>query len=160
MKIVKYLVLESLFICFALLWGDMLTNDHKPGEVCITVEWGEQIGNYLEFGWNNYFHWFRDQEKLPCRYETYMLFFYYIFVLIFYSGLKSYGMKKCPQTLTWRVVLSELLFYICLYLFFIIKQDGFMITSGSLLNAFLGSVYFLSPLIIYGVVIIYAFRKM
>ncbi len=155
MKIVRYIVLEIAFVCFAILWGTMMTNDHQSGEICITPDWGTPINNYLEFGWNNYFHWFRVDENAPCRYTLSTLIFFYLFVLLFYSGTKSYGMKQCPVTLTWKIIVAELLIYTLLYMFFIMNQAGFIITVGSIFNALLGTVRFLMPIIIYGVMIGY-----
>lgn len=91
MKIAKYIILELLIIVLSLLWGTMMTNDHQSGEICITPAWGAQIQNYLEFGWNNYFHWFRKDEQAPCRYETFTIICFYILAVPLYTGLKIYG---------------------------------------------------------------------
>ena len=98
MKIAKYIILELLIIVLSLLWGTMMTNDHQSGEICITPAWGAQIQNYLEFGWNNYFHWFRKDEQAPCRYETFTIICFYILAVPLYTGLKIYGKNYLRYT--------------------------------------------------------------
>lgn len=48
--------------------------------------------------------------------------------------------------------------YICLFVFFV-KQKNIILTLGSLGNAILGAILFFLPLIIYGSLIIVAFKK-
>ena len=159
MKIAKYIILELLIIVLSLLWGTMMTNDHQSGEICITPAWGAQIQNYLELGWNNYFHWFRKDEQAPCRYETFTIIYFYILAVPLYTGLKIYGKNYLYQALSWQVIIPEWLLYIFVYLYFLFKQKNIILTLGSLGNAILGAILFFLPLIIYGSLIIVAFKK-
>ncbi len=159
MKIAKYIILELMIIVLSLLWGTMMTNDHQSGEICITPAWGAQIQNYLEFGWNNYFHWFRKDEQAPCRYETFTIICFYILAVPLYTGLKIYGKNYLYQALSWQVIIPEWLLYIFVYLYFLFKQKNIILTLGSLGNAILGAILFFLPLIIYSSLIIVAFKK-
>ena len=116
-----------------------MTNDHQSGEICITPAWGAQIQNYLEFGWNNYFHWFRKDEQAPCRYETFTIICFYILAVPLYTGLKIYGKNYLYQALSWQVIIPEWLLYIFVYLYFLFKQKNIILTLGSLGNAILGA---------------------
>ena len=73
MKIAKYLILELLFVAFAIMWGTQITKDLKPQEICIAYALPDN--SYLEFGWNSYFHWFRPDENLACRFTSFDTFF-------------------------------------------------------------------------------------
>ena len=159
MKIAKYIILELLIIVLSLLWGTMMTNDHQSGEICITPAWGAQIQNYLEFGWNNYFHWFRKDEQAPCRYETFTIICFYILAVPLYTGLKIYGKNYLYQALSWQVIIPEWLLYIFVYLYFLFKQKNIILTLGSLGNAILGAILFFLPLIIYGSLISSLFQR-
>lgn len=76
MKILFYVILELIFIIAAWFWGDLFfISMLKPGETCLTANYGINIGDYLELGWNNYFQWFSNIEQMPCRiYHFYFLF--------------------------------------------------------------------------------------
>ena len=63
---VKYLLLELLFIVLIINNYGLFVDMDKADLVCLDVG----INNYLEFGWNNYFHWFRDDLDNVCRFET------------------------------------------------------------------------------------------
>ena len=151
MKIVKYLMLELLFIAFAIMWGRQITCNLKPQEICLAYP---LINNsYLEFEWNNYFHWFRTEENIPCRFTSFDKWVFFVPVLIFYTIFKSYGSEHWNKSLTWPVIIPELFLYIIIYLCFIITRAGFIITIGSISNAALGTTLFLAPLIIYAMFI-------
>ena len=113
----------------------------------------------MEFGWNNYFHWFRKDEQAPCRYETFTIICFYILAVPLYTGLKIYGKNYLYQALSWQVIIPEWLLYIFVYLYFLFKQKNIILTLGSLGNAILGAILFFLPLIIYGSLIIVAFKK-
>ena len=104
---------------------------------------GAQIQNYLEFGWNNYFHWFRKDEQAPCRYETFTIICFYILAVPLYTGLKIYGKNYLYQALSWQVIIPEWLLYIFVYLYFLFKQKNIILTLGCLGNAILGAILFL-----------------
>ena len=158
-KISPYFLMEILFIGICLFWASvMLSDDHQSGEICITPSYGAQIQNYLEFAWNNYFHWFRKDEKEPCRYQTYVLVSFYFLIMPLYTVLKVYAKKHCPQMLSWKFTALELGLYVALYLYFLFHQENFLLTFDSFGNACLGAIRFFMPLIIYGGVIAAAFR--
>lgn len=54
MKILFYVILELIFIIAAWFWGDLFfISMLKPGETCLTANYGINIGDYLELGRNN-----------------------------------------------------------------------------------------------------------
>ena len=159
-KISLYFLLEILFVGISLFCaGVMLSDAHQSGEICITPSCGAQIRNYLEFGWDNYFHWFRKDEREPCRYQTYIIVSFYFLILPLYTGLKVYAKSHCPKMLSWKIIALELGLYVALYLYFLFHRTNFIITFDSFGNACLGAVRFFLPLIIYGGMIVGAFRK-
>ena len=85
MKILFYVILELIFIIAAWFWGDLFfISMLKPGETCLTANYGINIGNYLALGWNNYFQWFSNIEQMPCRitFAAWCLLFFKLFSCI------------------------------------------------------------------------------
>lgn len=158
MKIAKYIILELLIIVLSLLWGTMMTNDHQSGEICITPAWGLKFKTIWNLVGITIFR-FRKDEQAPCRYETFTIICFYILAVPLYTGLKIYGKNYLYQALSWQVIIPEWLLYIFVYLYFLFKQKNIILTLGSLGNAILGAILFFLPLIIYGSLIIVAFKK-
>ena len=151
MKIAKYLILELLFVAFAIMWGTQITKDLKPQEICIAYALPDN--SYLEFAWSSYFHWFRSDENLACRFTSFDTWAFFIPILIFYTVLKSYGKERWHKSVTWQVIIPEICIYLFIYLAFLFNQSGFIMTMGSFFNAALGAIMFGLPLIIYAIFI-------
>ena len=115
----------------------------RDNSVCVDV------GNYLEFGWSSYFHWFRSDENLACRFTSFDTWAFFIPLIIFYTGLKGYGSKRWHKSVTWQIIIPEICIYLFVYLAFLFNQSGFIMTTGSFLNATLGAIMFGLPLIVY-----------
>ena len=81
MKILFYVILELIFIIAAWFWGDLFfISMLKPGETCLTANYGINIGDYLELGWNNYFQWF--SNAMPYNFCGMVLIFFKLFSCI------------------------------------------------------------------------------
>lgn len=101
MKILFYVILKLIFIIAAWFWGDLFfISMLKPGETCLTANYGINIGDYLELGWNNYFQWFSNIEQMPCRITFAAWCLYFLSCFPAYALLKVYGMFKLSITLT------------------------------------------------------------
>ena len=116
MKILFYVILELIFIIATWFWGDLFfISMLKPGETCLTANYGINIGDYLELGWNNYFQWFSNIEQMPCRITFAAWCLYFLSCFPAYVLLKVYGMFKLSITLKYKFVISEYIFYITLF---------------------------------------------
>ena len=147
MKIAKYLILELLFIILVINSYWFFADMDRDNSVCVDV------GNYLEFEWSSYFHWFRSDENLVCRFTSFDTWAFFIPILIFYTVLKSYGNERWHKSVTWQIIIPEICIYLFIYLAFLFNQSGFIMTIGSFLNATLGAIIFGLPLIIYAIFI-------
>ena len=157
MKILFYAVLELIFIIAAWFWGDLFfISMLKPGETCLTANYGINIGNYLELGWNNYFQWFSKIEQLPCRITFAAWSLYFLSGFPAYTLLKVYGMFKLSITLKYKFVISEYIFYIALFMIWLFLQPGIVLTSYSFVNALIGVLLLFVPFIICSAFIIFA----
>ena len=76
MKIAKYLFLELLFIILVINSYWFFADMGRDNSVCVDV------GNYLEFGWSSYFHWFREDLNQICHFAEKK--FIYIFLVCVY----------------------------------------------------------------------------
>ena len=83
MKITKYLFLELLFILLVINNYGFVYLDSGE-DICDTTG----ITNYLEFGWNNYFNWFRNDMDQVCRFDAKSLFMNFWFILTYYTLFK------------------------------------------------------------------------
>ena len=135
MKILFYVILELIFIIAAWFWGDLFfISMLKPGETCLTANYGINIGDYLELGWNNYFLWFSNIEQMPCRITFAAWCLYFLSCFPAYALLKVYGMFK---------------------LIWLFLQPGLVLTSYSFINALIGVLLLFVPFILCSVFIIY-----
>ena len=156
MKILFYVILELIFIIAAWFWGDLFfISMLKPGETCLTANYGINIGNYLALGWNNYFQWFSNIEQMPCRITFAAWCLYFLSCFPAYALLKVYGMFKLSITLKYKFVISEYIFYIALFMIWLFLQPGLVLTSYSFINALIGVLLLFVPLILCSVFIIY-----
>ncbi len=73
------------------MWGTQITKDLKPQEICIA--YALPNNNYLEFDWNSYFHWFRSDENLACRFTSFDTWAFLSRSLFFIQGLKVTEVK-------------------------------------------------------------------
>lgn len=154
MKIIKYLIAELLFIILIINNYGMFVNMDKADLVCIN----EGINNYLQFDWNSYFHWFRDDINTVCRFDTQSLFMYFWFVLTYYTLFKIITLKIFPDSLKLKILIPETLVYILSFGIRIVWADGFEVTSGSLQNAAFGLLYMFSPFIAYVIIVYLAYH--
>ena len=116
MKILFYVILELIFIIAAWFWGDLFfISMLKPGETCLTANYGINIGNYLALGWNNYFQWFSNIEQMPCRITFAAWCLYFLSCFPAYALLKVYGMFKLSITLKYKFVISEYILHCFIY---------------------------------------------
>lgn len=127
----------------------------KPGETCLTANYGINIGNYLALGWNNYFQWFSNIEQMPCRITFAAWCLYFLSCFPAYALLKVYGMFKLSITLKYKFVISEYIFYIALFMIWLFLQPGLVLTSYSFINALIGVLLLFVPFILCSVFIIY-----
>lgn len=128
----------------------------KPGETCLTANYGINIGNYLELGWNNYFQWFSKIEQQPCRITFAAWSLYFLSCFPAYALLKVYGMFRLSITLKYKFVISEYIFYIALFMIWLFLQPGIVLTSYSFVNALIGVLLLFVPFIICSAFIIFA----
>lgn len=142
MKITKYLFLELLFILLVINNYGFVYLDSGEA-ICDTTG----ITNYLEFGWNNYFHWFRNDMDQVCRFDAKSLFMNFWFILTYYTLFKVLTVYPFPAGCRLRFLIPEMAVYILSFGSRIITQDQFIITYGSLANAALGLIYMFLPLI-------------
>lgn len=155
MKILFYVILELIFIIAVWFWGDLfLISMLKPGETCLTANYGINIGNYLELGWNNYFQWFSNIEQMPCRITFAAWCLYFLSCFPAYALLKVYGMFKLSITLKYKFVISEYMFYIALFMIWLFLQPGLVLTSYTFINASIGVLLLFVPFILCSVFII------
>ena len=96
MKIAKYLILELLFIILVINSYWFFADMDRDNSVCVDV------GNYLEFEWSSYFHWFREDLNQICHFDEKNLFMYFWFVFTFsvyhfIRFLKSMVHLKCQK---------------------------------------------------------------
>ena len=148
-KSILYLFLELVLFVAIYSWGNILFGQVGEVDACITPEYGEFELDYLAFGWSNYFHWFRADENLACRFTSFDTWAFFIPLIIFYTGLKGYGSKRWHKSVTWQIIIPEICIYLFVYLAFLFNQSGFIMTTGSFLNATLGAIMFGLPLIVY-----------
>lgn len=142
---VKYLLLELLFIVLIINNYGLFVDMDKADLVCLDVG----INNYLEFGWNNYFHWFRDDLDNVCRFETKNLFIYFWFVFTYYTIFKIITVQIFPVGCKLHFLIPEMIVFMLSFGLRIILDNQFEITEGSIKNAALGILYMFSPLILY-----------
>ena len=147
----KYLALDFLFayfiVCgYTLHVGFMM---EEPERTCLTGG----INNYLEFDWNNYFHWFWNKIDNACRFEDIAWQTYNWVLISYYALLKFYGIRHGLNALSFRYVIPELLIYMVMYLNDL-TGTNIIWTTGSLLNAMIGFVQLLSPFIIVSILAI------
>lgn len=147
--------LELIFIIAVWFWGDLFfISILKPGETCLTANYGINIGDYLELGWNNYFQWFSNIEQMPCRITFAACCLYFLSCFPAYALLKVYGMFKLSITLKYKFVISEYIFYIALFMIWLFLQPGLVLTSYSFINALIGVLLLFVPFILCSVFII------
>ena len=148
----KYLFLDFLFAFFVVCGYDLNFSlwliDENSETFCSTAD----VFNYMNFTYN-YFHWFRSDENLACRFTSFDTWAFFIPILIFYTVLKSYGNERWHKSVTWQIIIPEICIYLFIYLAFLFNQSGFIMTIGSFLNATLGAIMFGLPLIIYAIFI-------
>ena len=149
MKIAKYLALELLFIILVINNYGLFIDMDKGDQTCLVGI----VDNYLTFGRNNYFHWFREDLNQVCRFEGRILIGYMWFVLSYYTLLKVYGAIRCPVSGKAWFIAGELLAYLGAFIYKMFQPQDIIMTWGSLGNAVIGSILVFAPLIIYAILI-------
>ena len=140
----KYLILDFLF-AYLLVCGYTL-------HLGFALEYSEQtclaagINNYMEFGWDNYFHWFWNKIDNVCRFNDIIWMTYNWLLISYYGLLKFYGIRRGLNTLSLYYVIPELVVYMLMYLSNV-TQTNIIWSGDSLLNAMVGFVQLISPLI-------------
>ncbi len=150
MKIVKYLILELLFIILVINSSGLFIDE------LICMDAG--INNYQKFDWNNYFHWFREDLNNVCRFSPQSLFMYFWFVITYYTFFKIITFRRFPFGCKLRFLIPEMIIFILSFGSGMIFDNQFEITQGSMTNAAVGLLYMFFPLILYMIFLYIIFR--
>lgn len=148
-KAAVYFVLNILFIPLVYFLGISMFNDNSHQEGC--QEDIRHLGKEL----GSFFNWAFEDE--PCRFTTEFTICFYIYLFIFYAGLKTYAKHCYKSALTLKFIAVEMLVYFALYYGLVIYNmigNGIELSWISLSNAFLGCLYFSVPMIVFGAVIV------
>lgn len=106
MKIAKYLILELLFIILVINSYWFFADMDRDNSVCVDV------GNYLEFEWSSYFHWFREDLNQICHFDEKNLFMYFWFVFTYYTLFKIITVRFFPLGCKLRFLIPEMIIFI------------------------------------------------
>ena len=104
MKIAKYLILELLFIILVINSYWFFADMDRDNSVCVDV------GNYLEFEWSSYFHWFREDLNQICHFDEKNLFMYFWFVFTYYTLFKIITVRFFPLGCKLRFLIPEMIY--------------------------------------------------
>ncbi len=143
MKIAKYLFLELLFIILVINSYWFFADMGRDNSVCVDV------GNYLEFGWSSYFHWFREDLNQICHFAEKNLFMYFWFVLTYYTLFKIITVRFFPLGCKLRFLIPEMIIFISAFGIRTILEDLLIITDESIKNTIIGLLFMFYPFILY-----------
>lgn len=143
MKIAKYLFLELLFIILVINSYWFFADMGRDNSVCVDV------GNYLEFGWSSYFHWFREDLNQICHFAEKNLFMYFWFVFTYYTLFKIITVRFFPLSCKLRFLIPEMIIFISAFGIRTILEDLLIITDESIKNTIIGLLFMFSPFILY-----------
>ena len=143
MKIAKYLILELLFIILVINSYWFFADMDRDNSVCVDV------GNYLEFEWSSYFHWFREDLNQICHFDEKNLFMYFWFVFTYYTLFKIITVRFFPLGCKLRFLIPEMIIFISAFGIRTILEDLLIITDESIKNAIIGLLFMFSPFILY-----------
>lgn len=148
-KAAVYFVLNILFILWAYVLIIVMFNDNNHQEGCQEDirHLGRELGSFFNWAF----------ENKPCRFTSGFMWRFYIYLFIFYAGLKTFA-KHCYQpALALKFIAVEILIYFALYyglLVYNMVGNGIELTWVNLINAFLGGLYFSLPMVVFGMVIV------
>ena len=135
---ITYFILSLLFAFFVVCGYDLNFSlwliDENSETFCSTVD----VFNYMNFTFNNYFHWFIGDN--PCRFNGSIVINHNWILISYYGLLKFYGVYKNSNIISFKVILSELVIYMLMYLGKINFSTDVIWTTGSLLNAMVGFI--------------------